>query len=105
MSDVTDSVRTEDDAARQEWPRWSRWMLGDVKKLTVTFCLCISAVLLYNGVMATWRFFTETSDGWLHASQVLGPLVIAGGLFYLWAGLRLRRLRARADQPTSPAVH
>lgn len=102
MRDVTESVRTNDDAeATQPWPRWSRWLLGDLKKLSVTFCLCISAVFLYNGVMATWRFFTETREGWLHTSQALGPLLIAGGLFYLWAGLRLRRIRARAEHPTS----
>ncbi|MGJ9426699.1 hypothetical protein ACHABX_12750 [Nesterenkonia halotolerans] len=102
---MTDSVRTQDDAALQEWPRWSWWMLGDLKKLSVTACLCFSAVFIYNGVMATWRFFTETGDGWTHSVQVLGPFLIAGGFFYLWVGMRLRRLRARADQPTSPAAH
>ncbi|MGJ9373333.1 hypothetical protein [Nesterenkonia sp. CF4.4] len=101
---MTDSVRTNEDAeAVQPWPRWSRWLLGDFEKLSVTFCVCISAVFLFNGAMATWRFFTEPGDGWLHTSQALGPLLIAGGLFYLWVGLRLRRIRARADQPTSPA--
>lgn len=105
---MTDSARTEDDGdaeAVQTWPRWSRWLLGDMRKMSVGLCLFASAVLFYNGVMATWRFFTEASDGWVHYLQLLGPSLIAGGVFYLWAGLRLHRVRAEADEPRSPAVH
>ncbi len=103
---MTDSARTGDDGgATRVWPRWYAWLLGDPDKMSPGLCFFMGAVLLLQGGLGTWRFLTETGYGWAHSVQVLGPLVIAGGVFYLWAGLRLRRLRSRTDQPTSPAVH
>lgn len=102
---MTESVRTGGDAAPQVWPRRYAWILGDPDKMSPGLCFFMGAVFLLQGGLATWRFFTETSDDWVHDVQVIGLLLIAGGLIYLWAGRRLRQFRAQADQPTSPAAH
>jgi len=76
------------------WPRWCAWMLARPEKLSPGLLFFLGAVFLFNGAMASWHFLAGTYDGWVHATQLLGPLLLTAGVVYLWAGFRLRRHRS-----------